>query len=132
MSIMPYKDKEKRKAHHRKYMREIWYPLNKNKHIKYVSNLKQKIAEFVLDFKKNKECVDCGFKGLVYPQVLEFDHLGSDKKFNISEYGRITSSINKVRHEISKCDIVCANCHRIRTVKRKNCRRSSGSRAWDS
>ena len=118
MISMPYKDSAKRKEHHKKYMREVWYPLNRSKHIKYVDNLKKKIAKFVLDYKKRSVCCDCGFKGVDYPQVLDFDHLG-DKEFNVSEYSRITSSINKVKKEIDKCDVVCSNCHRIRTAKRK-------------
>ena len=45
MISMPYKDSAKRKEHHKKYMREVWYPLNRSKHIKYVDNLKKKIAK---------------------------------------------------------------------------------------
>ncbi len=116
--IMPYKDIKKRKENHKRYMREVWYPLNRTKHIKYVENLKNRIAKFVLEYKKSGKCTDCGFSGSEYPQVLEFDHLG-DKEFNISEYRHTTSSMNKVKAEIEKCDVVCSNCHRIRTVKRK-------------
>ena len=49
---MPYKDKNKRRENHKKYMKEVWYPLNKSKHIKYVSNIKDKISKFILEFKK--------------------------------------------------------------------------------
>ena len=115
---MPYKDKNKKKENHKKYMKEVWYPLNKVKHIKYVTNIKNKISKFILEFKKNGKCLDCGFIGRDFPEVLDFDHL-RDKKFNISEYKYFTSGINKVKEEINKCELVCANCHRIRTVKRK-------------
>lgn len=115
---MPYKDKNKRRDHHKKYMREVWYPRNKAKHIKYISNIKKKIATFVLDAKRNGFCKDCGFEGKKYPEVLDFDHL-RDKKFNISEYRNHTSGFNKVKEEMDKCDLVCSNCHRIRTAKRK-------------
>lgn len=115
---MPYKDKNKKKENHKKYMREVWYPKNRVKHIKYISNIKVKVTQFVLEFKRNGSCSDCGFIGKDYPSVLEFDHLG-DKKFNISEFKYFTSGINKVKEEVSKCDLVCANCHRIRTAKRR-------------
>ncbi len=115
---MPYKDKNKRRENHKKYMKEVWYPLNKSKHIKYVSNIKDKISKFILEFKKNGVCLDCGFIGRDFPEVLEFDHLRS-KNFNISEYRYFTSGINKVKEEIDKCELVCANCHRVRTVKRR-------------
>jgi hypothetical protein len=65
-------------------------------------------------FKKSK-CVDCGESN---PIVLEFDHL-KDKSFTISSYvnnSRLWSS--KIQEEIDKCEIVCANCHRIRTSQR--------------
>ncbi len=117
---MPYKNPSKKRENHKKYMREVWYPLNRTKHIKYIENLKRKISVFIMDYKKKGRCYDCGLRGKSYPEILEFDHLG-DKKFNISEYRRITSSISKVQEEIEKCQLVCSNCHRIRTVKRKNC-----------
>jgi len=119
MSIMPYLDKAKKKENHRRYMREIWYPKNKKKHISYINNIKKKIGSYVLDFKKRSKCFDCGIKGDRYPEVLDFDHVNGDKKFNISEFRKYTSGFNKVKKEISKCEVVCANCHRIRTADRK-------------
>lgn len=62
--------------------------------------------------------MDCGLRPEIL-QVLEFDHREDEEKcFDISD--RMTSgSLEDLRREIAKCDIVCANCHRIRTVKRK-------------
>ena len=116
---MPYKDPEKGREKHRNYMREVWYPQNRKKHIGYVTNLKRTISEFISEYKKEKNCVDCGFKGSICPQVLEFDHLG-DKKFEISMFTKHTLSLDRVKKEIEKCDLVCANCHRIRTVGRRD------------
>jgi hypothetical protein len=61
--------------------------------------------------------MDCGFSGKNFPQVLEFDHL-SDKKFAIGVWSQFVLSLEKIQLEIKKCDLVCANCHRVRTVKR--------------
>ena len=59
-------------------------------------------------------CVDCGNTDI---RVLEFDHLPSNKKlFGISG-NRV--GIARLKEEIKKCDVVCANCHRIRTVERR-------------
>lgn len=59
------------------------------------------------------ECADCG---LADPLVLEFDHRDpSEKSANISEL--IPFGIARIKREIDKCDIVCANCHRRRTIK---------------
>lgn len=57
-------------------------------------------------------CQDCGVK---YPHyVMEFDHTG-DKKSNISELASRKASQKQLWEEISKCDVVCANCHKVRT-----------------
>lgn len=114
---MPYRDPEKHRQNHKRYMREVWYPKNKKKHISYVNRLKQKILEYICEYKKMRSCIDCGFCGGEYPQVLEFDHVGK-KSFNLADFKRKTSSLNRIKTEISRCELVCANCHRIRTVKR--------------
>lgn len=63
---------------------------------------------------KAKPCADCGVE---YPSyVMDFDHLG-EKEFNVAR-GRTSRSFVAVQSEIEKCDVVCANCHRIRTWAR--------------
>jgi len=119
MIPMPYSSKIKKMENHKKYMREVWYPKNRKKHIGYINNIKKKIINYVLDYKKRSKCSDCGLSGVQYPEVLDFDHINDNKEFNISEFRRHTSGFNKVKKEIKKCEIVCANCHRIRTAERK-------------
>lgn len=65
---------------------------------------------------KDVPCMDCGKK---YPSyVMDFDHRDPDtKEFGIST-GRSGRGLKRVLEEIAKCDIVCANCHRIRTHSR--------------
>ena len=71
--------------------------------------------DFVSSYKEDSGCVDCGEK---YPYfVLHFDHLG-DKEFNISRYRENRLSIEDIKKEIDKCEVVCANCHAIRTHSR--------------
>jgi len=67
--------------------------------------------------KAESGCMDCGLHPK-YPQVLEFDHRPDEKKlFHISD--RMTNgTIEDLLAEIAKCDIVCANCHRVRTVEK--------------
>jgi hypothetical protein len=65
---------------------------------------------------KNKPCADCHVH---YPTcVMDFDHL-RDKKLNIGK-GYTTVGKRRLIEEIAKCDVVCANCHRIRTQNRKD------------
>lgn len=59
-------------------------------------------------------CVDCG---MADPRVLDFDHL-RDKRGNISRL-RYSYDWVVVEAEIAKCEVVCANCHRIRTYERR-------------
>lgn len=57
------------------------------------------------------KCMDCGFIG---PSVCyDFDHRDpSEKSYALSQY---KGGIDGLRIEAEKCDLVCANCHRIRT-----------------
>src|SRR4051794_36986150 len=57
---------------------------------------------------------DCGETD---PVVLEFDHL-RDKEFDIAS-GIHYHAWSKVLAEIAKCEVVCANCHRRRTARRR-------------
>lgn len=91
------------------YLRNKNYYKNKRKEY---SN--KRLIEFY-EFLKTKQCVDCGNKDI---RVLEFDHV-SDKNFNIAEKINNTP-LTTLMNEINKCDIVCANCHRIRTCAQFN------------
>ena len=66
---------------------------------------------------KSKPCVDCG--NSYHHTVMDLDHLpGVDKKFRLAEQNHL--SVKKVQDEIDKCEVVCANCHRIRTWNRSH------------
>jgi hypothetical protein len=69
--------------------------------------------QVIIDELKSAPCADCG--GTFPPVCMDFDHLG-DKKFTVSR--AYTRSIGTVLAEIAKCEVVCANCHRIRTAAR--------------
>lgn len=99
-------------------MKEVWYPKNRKKHIRQIKKLKLKLTSYIDIFKRNKVCVDCGYSGKQYPQVLEFDHVRA-KKFEVSSFTRHILSLKRLQEEMGKCELVCANCHRIRTVKRR-------------
>ena len=60
-------------------------------------------------------CVDCGYNE--HPAALDFDHMpGTEKLFNIGQEKH--RALDQLLAEIAKCELVCANCHRIRTVSR--------------
>lgn len=113
---MPLKDPQKRKEYHTKYMKEVWYPKNKKKHMEYVRKNTQRVVAYIEEYKKARKCLDCGFSGAKFPFVLDFDHIqGHEKKFNIGSWRHSALSISAIEREIAKCELVCANCHRIRT-----------------
>ena len=69
--------------------------------------------QFIYDFLSETGCIDCGIKN---PIVLEFDHMSS-KIECISKMVNNGESLLKLKKEISKCVVRCANCHRIKTAK---------------
>lgn len=66
---------------------------------------------------KSKPCSDCG--GTFDPICMDFDHRPNEKK--VGSIASIVASRNepRLRAEIAKCDLVCANCHRLRTKRRR-------------
>src|SRR5712692_934984 len=81
---------------------------------------KQSKHQQKLDFihqAKNVPCLDCGKRYPLY--VMDFDHRDRyQKKFNISQ-GPVNFTLEEIKHEVDKCDVVCCNCHRIRTWQGK-------------
>ena len=106
---MAYKNKEEQ----REFVRKHWL---KNKE-RYSLARKERYKEKVLYLRKIKDvpCTDCGNK---YPYfVMDLDHKeGTEKEERISVL--VNCSWEKFLKEIEKCDVVCSNCHRIRTFTR--------------
>ena len=67
------------------------------------------------DYLKTCSCVDCGFSN---PAVLDFDHRNPNEKiYEVSKMVRDGYSWENILKEINKCDVRCANCHRLKTAK---------------
>ena len=63
---------------------------------------------------KQAPCTDC--KQTFNPVCMDFDHLdGSAKIKGITKMVNETYSKERIIQEIEKCELVCANCHRLRT-----------------
>lgn len=110
---MGYKDKNKQKEYQR-----LWTNAKNEKRKPNTSHIRQRNAEFVNNIKESNPCTDCG---QFYPSyVMQFDHTGQIKKFR--DVGRMASenySIQAIQREIDKCELVCANCHAVRTYTRR-------------
>ena len=63
--------------------------------------------------KLGKGCLDCGYNE--HAVALDFDHRDpSEKKYPVAKsYGKVSDT--SLLSEIAKCDVRCANCHRVRT-----------------
>jgi hypothetical protein len=75
------------------------------------------MAEWYRQLKAGKPCTDCG--RTFHPAAMTWDHLpGQDK---VAEVSALLSrhSRRTMLNEISKCQLVCANCHAVRTFRRK-------------
>lgn len=68
--------------------------------------------------KETTPCADCH---RTYPFCcMDFDHReGTVKSYNVGSMVAHGYSIDLIMTEIAKCDLVCANCHRIRTQARR-------------
>ncbi len=94
------------------------YAANRQRYIDQAQIQKQKLmlerTMYLIEFFETNVCVDCGEKD---PVVLEFDHL-RDKSFAIGpQLSR--RSWQSILDEMEKCEVVCANCHRRRTARRR-------------
>ena len=80
------------------------------------SEIRDKIREL-----KKQPCVDCG--NTYDPVCMDFDHLEEyDKSHGVSAMVSRSKAWPAIEAEIAKCELVCANCHRLRTKKRTDAR----------
>ena len=96
-----------------------YYSENQEHHCKVVRkrNVKrQKEAkDYIMSVFSGKKCMDCSTTDI---RVFEFDHVHGKKFKHVSIMVSQGYSIEVIQKEIDKCEIVCANCHRIRTLER--------------
>jgi len=77
---------------------------------------KREVQQILGKMKEDSGCIDCNTKYPFY--VLDFDHTRGNKVSNIGQMLDYFS-MEDILKEVAKCDIVCSNCHRIRTYQRK-------------
>ena len=69
--------------------------------------------EVLRRYKRMKGCTRCGYKASAL--ALEFNHLDyTNKKRTVASL--MYYSWSKIKDEIAKCEILCANCHQIETL----------------
>lgn len=79
--------------------------------LRYVAARRAEVRQRLIAYLRDHPCVDCGETDIV---VLEFDHRG-DKVADVTTYANGGRTWERVKAEIDKCDVRCANCHRRKT-----------------
>lgn len=80
-----------------------------------VSSRAKRDRAYFQDVKVARGCTDCGYRE--HAVALDFDHLpGAIKLYRIACMAGLRREL--IDAEIAKCEVVCANCHRIRTHDR--------------
>lgn len=93
--------------------RSIWFKdhYQKNKEY-YINRSKESTNKTALRFREYKQtlsCYNCGYKD--NPNILQFHHTNPEEKDeNIAILAR-NNTWNKLQKEISKCIVLCPNCH---------------------
>ncbi len=97
-------NKDKMKASQRAYMKERGGLI-------VLTDFQLRKKEYVIKYLEQHSCVDCGNTDI---RVLEFDHTKGPKYKCVSVLVWQAYSIEVLDAEIAKCEVRCANCHKIR------------------
>ena len=104
---------------HKEYVKRH-YTEHKQKYIdrarRYTPRNRRRNVRWLQEYKESRPCTDCG--GRFHHAAMDFDHVHGDKINEVSRLSQNAASMKKILAEISKCELVCANCHRVRTFKR--------------
>lgn len=95
-----------------------WNLIDVTKYVKPVSQSWEQFRRRLfrnLFFSQNP-CVDCGETDI---RLLSLDHVRGIKKFSPALMW-ISQPWSEIKRELKKCDVVCHNCHSIRTCERQN------------
>jgi predicted HNH restriction endonuclease len=118
---MPVKDYKAYYAANRERFKEYHrasYQRNKKQRYATLVERRNKLRSVVIAIKA-KPCMDCH---ILYPHMcMEFDHREpSKKRLSIATMVAQCYAIEEILVEISKCDLVCSNCHAIRTWRQQH------------
>ena len=105
---MPYKDPEKRKIY-AKVASTTYYAKNKEL-VKATSAIRSR--KFRADWALFKATLFCSVCGFSHPAAMDFHHPPGTKTHSVHKLAQGASS-KLLQIEISKCIVMCANCHRV-------------------
>jgi hypothetical protein len=107
----------KYRAEHPERVKETQRACYQRNRAAYLANMKARQQEHrdrLRAIKLERGCADCGYNA--HACALDFDHVRGEKFMGVARMiGRTWATIEA---EVAKCDVVCANCHRVRTEER--------------
>ncbi len=121
-----WKIKDVKRSPHCKTCSRAYVKNHYDRNQKYYSNkarrrdlvVRAEYQKYVAEYLRTHFCVDCGESNLL---VLEFDHKDRmTKSGEVGEMSRNGLALSKIIEEIGKCEVRCANCHRIKTAHENN------------
>jgi len=122
-NLLSYRRKyyQKNKEKHHQYNKQRYHSDPRVREATKIRSTRRRLADlnnrkFIISI-KNHPCLDCGIK--FHHVAMDFDHRhGEIKGYEISRMRNCSKAT--ILKEVAKCDLVCSNCHRVRTWKRKH------------
>jgi len=88
-----------------------WYAANRDRELERVTRRQAETTAFLRGL-RDRPCADCGRR--FHPVRMAFDHRDpAQKRFTLAK-AMLKSRADLVA-EVAKCDVVCSNCHSLRT-----------------
>jgi DNA topoisomerase VI subunit A len=110
MATKEWRQDPKNQDRIKKSKRDYYYR-NKESELARIRQRKQTIKEWFKEFKSTLKCKECGQD---HPATLQFHHRDpNEKEISLAQMGSSGWSIDRIKVEINKCDVLCANCHFI-------------------
>jgi len=85
-----------------------YYYRNKSDWVENVKQRKDELLQWVRDKEMSSGCVDCGES---HPACTQWHHTSDDKDRTPSNMARDGVSKERIKEEMEKCIVLCANCH---------------------
>ena len=85
------------------------YSKNKQRHLDKHWRYHKSVIAYIREYKNQTPCMDCKLR--FHFSAMDFDHVNGAKKFILSR----CHSMPQAKLEMAKCELVCSNCHRLRT-----------------
>jgi hypothetical protein len=108
---MAYRNRADQQAAWRRYYRK-----NKQRVMARNKRVKEALLAEIRNYKAQRPCADCQQK--YHPVCMDFDHVRGEKVGDVSQLVA-DGNTSKLWAEVEKCDVVCSNCHRLRTYYRQ-------------